>query len=455
MTRHGPLVNARISVDVAVVGAGFAGLTAATELAAHGRSVVVLEALPRVGGRTESATDDTGRTIDTGGQFVNDDMPKVLALVAAQGRTLVAGDHELASLAFRGGSEITVDPRALARLFDSAEEASQQLLTVDRSSLGTRSLADWLSGQLDGDALRSAVGGLAGAFCLSPEVLPAAHVADMDARTPFTRDELQYVVAETLHGVAVGLADALGDRVHVATRVRTIRRSASSVEVFADGLLVDATDVVVAIPPAAIASIEFDPPLSEEVMASARAFRAGSVIKFLIGYDPSFSTSRSPVGDPTADPIGSVRQWLEPAGLYTRSATTDADAPTLVAFLGGPAADRWCTWDAVRRRSALIDLLVEGYGPSAAHPLSFVERVWRPDELGGGGYCNLLVDTERLDAVDVLRRASDTEPHVVFACTELGPTFPGYVEGAITAGLAAADTVRQRAASTMPPPPSR
>jgi len=37
--------------DVAVVGAGIAGLVAATELAAEGREVVVLEARDRVGGR--------------------------------------------------------------------------------------------------------------------------------------------------------------------------------------------------------------------------------------------------------------------------------------------------------------------------------------------------------------------------------------------------------------------
>jgi monoamine oxidase len=43
------------TVDVVVVGAGFAGLTAARNVAAAGKSVMVLEARDRVGGRTASA----------------------------------------------------------------------------------------------------------------------------------------------------------------------------------------------------------------------------------------------------------------------------------------------------------------------------------------------------------------------------------------------------------------
>jgi cation diffusion facilitator CzcD-associated flavoprotein CzcO len=42
------------SVDVVVVGAGFAGLTAARRLRQTGRSVVVLEADDRVDGRTKA-----------------------------------------------------------------------------------------------------------------------------------------------------------------------------------------------------------------------------------------------------------------------------------------------------------------------------------------------------------------------------------------------------------------
>jgi monoamine oxidase len=432
------------TVDVVVIGAGFAGLTVATQLLAAGRSVVVLEARDRVGGRTESTIDDTGRLVDSGGQFLNDDMPHVLALAASRGRTLVAGDHELASLAFRGGGEPTDDPRAFAELLAAADGPAERLEGIDPASLNDRTLGDWLRSRLDGDALAAAHGGFAGAFCLSPDLLLAAHVAEMGERTPMTRDELQYVIAETLHGLAVELGEELGDRLHLGTRVHTVHRHASGSTVVADGVTIDASHVVVAVPPVAIGSIVFDPPLPDDVRSAAAAFRPGSVIKFLVSYPAAFWH------DPTGS-LGSVREWLTPAGLYTRDATAHADHPSIVAFLGGPSADEWGAWSPERRRASLLEHLVEGYGAEAERPVAFLERVWAPDDLGAGGYCNLLVDPAHLDAVDVLRRGPGDDPRITFACTELAPSFPGYVEGAITAGLAAAERVLARAASSSTP----
>ena len=60
--------GAAIAVDVCVVGAGFAGLAAAHAVKAAGKTVLVLEARDRVGGRTLTIPLPGGGWVDEGGQ---------------------------------------------------------------------------------------------------------------------------------------------------------------------------------------------------------------------------------------------------------------------------------------------------------------------------------------------------------------------------------------------------
>jgi monoamine oxidase len=75
------------SADVIVVGAGAAGLKAALDLTAQGRSVIVLEAKDRVGGRLK-ATTVAGRTGDLGGQWVGAGHEFLMAEAARYGVAL-------------------------------------------------------------------------------------------------------------------------------------------------------------------------------------------------------------------------------------------------------------------------------------------------------------------------------------------------------------------------------
>ena len=70
--------------DVVVVGAGFAGLSAARELVRLGHEVVVLEGRNRVGGRSYTGT-LAGVPVYLGATFVGPTQDAVLALAAELG----------------------------------------------------------------------------------------------------------------------------------------------------------------------------------------------------------------------------------------------------------------------------------------------------------------------------------------------------------------------------------
>ncbi len=77
-------------VDVAVVGAGLAGLTAARELGRHGLNVLVLEARDRMGGRVY--TDHRlGRDLELGGNWLHWTQPHVWAEVNRYGLEVTRG----------------------------------------------------------------------------------------------------------------------------------------------------------------------------------------------------------------------------------------------------------------------------------------------------------------------------------------------------------------------------
>jgi 2-polyprenyl-6-methoxyphenol hydroxylase-like FAD-dependent oxidoreductase len=95
--------------DILIIGAGFAGLTAARQLAAAGLRVRILEARVRAGGRVHTL-EDSGwpRPIEAGAEFVHGSVPELddqirragLEAVEIEDRHILAVDGRLEPLSF-------------------------------------------------------------------------------------------------------------------------------------------------------------------------------------------------------------------------------------------------------------------------------------------------------------------------------------------------------------------
>ena len=74
------MTDAARPAHTVVIGAGYAGLTAARRLNQGGKSVVVLEARERVGGRVHSVQTNSGAIVDMGGTFIGPTQDRIAAI---------------------------------------------------------------------------------------------------------------------------------------------------------------------------------------------------------------------------------------------------------------------------------------------------------------------------------------------------------------------------------------
>lgn len=408
---------------VAIVGAGFAGLSAAHALDQAGVDFVVLEAQDHVGGRVESRLNGLGERVDTGGQFLCDDMPEFLALAKAYGRRLVATRLD--------GAPVRQPPlpvAAIERTYAASLAIRARLngFSPGDPALAGLTVADWLASQPDdADARAGFRSMIEGLWCLALEDMPAWYLVSNDRRVTNEAPELQYSIAGTAHALAGEMARALGGRVRLGAPVARIGHGAAGVRVTMAGdaaATIDARAALVCLPPATAAKLDYAPALPAGLARALGAWRSGAVMKLLLRYPRPFWRERG---------LSGLVLWGDPAGLFAFDASSDDEHPTLGFFIGGPIAleTRGLDEEGVKRRT--IEWLAAALGPTAAEPLDVMLRDWTQDRWSGGAYSDLVVDIGATDAEDLLRAGL---PPLFFAASELSPSYPGYIEGAIVAG---------------------
>src|ERR1044071_1587035 len=74
-----------VETDVAIVGAGLAGLVAARRIAAAGKRSLVVEARDRVGGRLLNEGIGDGKVVEVGGQWIGPTQERLAALAVELG----------------------------------------------------------------------------------------------------------------------------------------------------------------------------------------------------------------------------------------------------------------------------------------------------------------------------------------------------------------------------------
>ena len=446
-----------IESDVVVVGAGLAGLVAASRLAEARREVVVLEARDRVGGRLWN-TEIGGEANELGGEWVAPYQSRMHELLADLGVELFP--------AYRDGDDVYVDEAGRSRRHRGEEtgmstaseralkEADAKLDALAKEldpeapwahprarELDTITFEEWLRTEVPDELARANLSSyLADGFLTKPahsfsllQGLWAIAGAGGTYELFVAEQCLAYRVKGGSQLVPIRLAERLGERVLLGEPVREIRWTADRVEVEAREVRVRAAAAIVAVPLNLTGGIRFDPPLPAWRMRLQAAASQGSVTKFLAVYDHPFWREDGLSGEGFA-PQQFVRE------LYDNTPPS-ASVGVLCTFLPGEQADAAARMSSSERRTALLEGLAAFVGPEALRATELIETDWTAEEWTRGAYAATFGIGGLTRFGPDLRRPVGP---IHWACSDIAGRGHMHMEGAARSGDAAAAGVLER-----------
>jgi monoamine oxidase len=449
--------------EVVVVGAGFAGLSAARTLAAGGKDVLVLEARSRVGGRTLNQRLAGGVISEVGGQYVGPTQDRIQALARAVGvgtfKTYNEGQNVLrlegarSPFPYPAATGISDDPRfldaigSIAGLDAMAHEVpvkapwtAPKAAEWDATTLEAfkRSTVKTAGGRALFDAAANAVFGAEPAqISLLFALFYTAAAGNETTAGSFFRlittgsgaQESRFVGGS--QRVAQEVARRLGSRVLRRHPVRRIEHHGRTVRVESDGLVVTADQVVVAIPPVLLRRVDFRPGLPRDRRRLLAGLKPGHLIKWEAVYDRPFWRDAGLSGQAVSDqgPANTTFDNTPPSG---------GPPGILFGFIGGGQADRAARLTRAARRRAVLGNFVDFFGPEAAKPTESFELDWT-DEAWTRGCPVAHPSAGLLRRYGPLLRKPLGRIH--WAGTETATYWNGYMDGAVRSGEEAARAI--------------
>ena len=361
--------------DVVVVGAGLAGLAAARELVRAGRSVVVLEARDRVGGRTLNHDLGDGRVVEVGGEYVGPTQTHMLDLARELGIATFPGTgpgdqvfvHGATVKRYRG--DVPPDLPALPGLGIAMWQINRLSRQVPLQApweaprarrWDSMTVESWMRRTAPGSGplqwlnvfLSSALGAEARDVSLLFALWYVAMFGDESHPGTIERGIANEGGAQEsrLTGgsqlVSLRLAEQLGERVVLEAPVRRIDQD-GSLTVHADPGAWSAARAIVAVPPQLAAEIAWHPRLPASQDAFLRRLPLGTLMKCEAVYDTPFWRDEGLCG------MAALRDGTPIRSMFDNT-PPEGSPGVLMGFLGGEDWRMWAPVSPEARRRAVL-----------------------------------------------------------------------------------------------------